>query len=455
MFTTGHVGRIADVAIDCGLCHEVTDIAKIHGNACATCHPSPRNSFTTWTGGCQQGACHPTYHTSANAGHIRATDDCEVSCHPDSGYSTIVPAKCGYCHKLVDHEAPRTTSDAKSSYIGPATVRLSPSDLPDPGGSGVARTHWRLDGGPPMLGLTAIAPQSAEGSEEHTLEFWSVDVDGNAEATKTVHFVVNPDSEPPVSSSDAKAEYSGGAATIVLTATDNGSSLPATRYILDSAPATTGPVVNVTKIGQHTLRYWAEDAAGNVETAHVVTFTISSTGERLAPVTMSDAVASYSGTATITLTATDEGGSGVVATYWRLDGGAPTVGTSVKVATPGNHRLEFWSVDGEGNEELPHKTANFSVTFPIATGLVRFIWENPPAGAWTTYAVYVYDSSNRLVATATNETGYWDAIVPVSATPYRIQAYWYDPTYDDETPYWSESQALIDAPGKVITWHYR
>jgi hypothetical protein len=82
-----------------------------------------------------------------------------------------------------------------------------------------------------------------------------------------------------------------------------------------------------------------------------------------APVTTSDAVATYVSSATINLTATDAG-SGVASTYYVLDGGAQTAGTSVSVSLVGSHTLEFWSVDVAGNVEA-HNTVGFTITAPV------------------------------------------------------------------------------------------
>lgn len=80
-----------------------------------------------------------------------------------------------------------------------------------------------------------------------------------------------------------------------------------------------------------------------------------------APITSSNAVAEYTGSATILLSATDNaGGSGVAHTYYRLDGGLQTEGTTIVVNTHGAHVLEFWSVDAAGNSEV-HKTVNFTI----------------------------------------------------------------------------------------------
>jgi hypothetical protein len=86
-----------------------------------------------------------------------------------------------------------------------------------------------------------------------------------------------------------------------------------------------------------------------------------------APVTASDAQVSYAATATVLLSATDAGGSGVATTYYIVDGGSQVAGTSVVVGTPGTHTVEYWSVDNSGNAESPHGSATFTVGLALPT----------------------------------------------------------------------------------------
>ena len=59
--------------------------------------------------------------------------------------------------------------------------------------------------------------------------------------------------------------------------------------------------------------------------------------------------------ATVTFTATDEqGGSGVAATYYTVDGGAQQTGNTVTLTTSGTHTVSYWSTDWAGNTEQPH-----------------------------------------------------------------------------------------------------
>ena len=177
----------------------------------------------------------------------------------------------------------------------------------------------------------------------------------------------------PVTTSDAKATYVS-TATIKLTATDAGSGVATTYYRLDGGAQMTGTSVTTSVLGAHTLQFWSVDAAGNTELFKTAAFTVNAPPDVTAPVTTSDAKATYVSTATIKLTATDAG-SGVAATYYKLDGGAQTAGTSITTSALGAHTLEFWSVDVAGNAEV-QKTAvvhrhrrrsSVDVTAPVTT----------------------------------------------------------------------------------------
>jgi hypothetical protein len=58
--------------------------------------------------------------------------------------------------------------------------------------------------------------------------------------------------------------------------------------------------------------------------------------------------------ATVTLTATDQGGSGLAATWYTVDGGAQQKGNTVTLTTSGTHTVSYWSTDWAGNTEQPH-----------------------------------------------------------------------------------------------------
>jgi large repetitive protein len=73
-----------------------------------------------------------------------------------------------------------------------------------------------------------------------------------------------------------------------------------------------------------------------------------------APVTSLEAPPGWASTdRTVALAATDNL-SGVAGTWWRVDGGRPQSGDQVALPGPGDHTLQYWSVDRAGNPERPH-----------------------------------------------------------------------------------------------------
>jgi len=263
----------------------------------------------------------------------------------------------------VDATAPVTTSNAVATYVSSASITLAATDA----GSGVANTYYRLDGGAQVSGRTINV--STLGS--HTIEFWSVDVAGNIETHKTASFTITApapvDATAPVTTSNAVATYVSSA-SITLAATDAGSGVANTYYRLDGGAQVSGRTINVSTLGSHTIEFWSVDVAGNIETHKTASFTITAPApvDATAPVTTSNAVATYVSSASITLAATDAG-SGVANTYYRLDGGAQVSGRTINVSTLGSHTIEFWSVDVAGNIET-HKTASFTITAPAQNG---------------------------------------------------------------------------------------
>jgi hypothetical protein len=151
-------------------------------------------------------------------------------------------------------------------------------------------------------------------------------------------------------------------AAINLTATDGGSGVANTYYTLDGGSQMTGTAIAVSTLGSHTITFWSVDVAGNIETAKTASFTVTAPTavDVTAPVTTSDALATYVTSAAINLTATD-GGSGVANTYYTVDGGTQMTGTAIAVSTIGSHTISFYSVDVAGNIETA-KTASFTIT---------------------------------------------------------------------------------------------
>ena len=178
------------------------------------------------------------------------------------------------------------------------------------------------------------------------------------------------DQTKPTVTSNVLPFYAGNPA-VTVTATDTMSGIENLVVDVDMAhdvswePSPLDPAnfsVDFSFLGEgvHTFNWTAFDNAGNL-TKGAATFAIDNTP----PATTSDSVPVYDGAATIKLTATDVGGSGVAHTYYILDGAPQVEGKTIVVPAPVNgatvHTLEFWSVDAVGNIETPHVTTSFTV----------------------------------------------------------------------------------------------
>jgi hypothetical protein len=277
-----------------------------------------------------------------------------------------------------DVTPPTTVSDALATYSGTGEIRLAATD--DAGGVGVAHTYYRWDGGP----QTESTIIGVSGVGIHQVAFWSVDAAGNAETPVTVTFqVTEPDITAPVTTSDAVTSYAG-TATVTFTAVDGagGVGVRGTYYRLDSGPAQQGAAVQiappVSGSAQHTVTFWSVDNVGNTEPEKSVTFAVLPAPDTVAPTTASDAMASYAGTATITLSPTDDlGGSGVACTYFRVDYGPQQAGTAIVVPAPLEgtvaHHVDFWSVDVVGNVEAERRS-DFVMTPAGPLAYLSFVW---------------------------------------------------------------------------------
>jgi peptidoglycan/xylan/chitin deacetylase (PgdA/CDA1 family) len=180
--------------------------------------------------------------------------------------------------RSADTSAPATTISCNgapcqsSTYNQTVYVTLPSADL----GSGVASTHYTLDGSTPTLSsptYTGAFPLTAT----TTVQYRSWDNVGNVEGvhSQTVTIQEPPDTTPPVTtiSCNGAACQSGPyykPVTVSLSATDNagGWGVASTYYTTDgSTPTTSSPVYNgpFTIHGPTTVRFFSTDLAGNAE----------------------------------------------------------------------------------------------------------------------------------------------------------------------------------------------
>ncbi|MFJ1707650.1 GH92 family glycosyl hydrolase [Kitasatospora sp. NPDC088346] len=160
--------------------------------------------------------------------------------------------------------APASPDGRAGWYTGPVTVGLTASD--EAGGSGVARTEYRLAGAGAYTPYTGPLTLKAAGS--HTLVYRSVDRAGNVEADRTA--TVRIDGVAPTLTVDGVADRGvygdSGSLPVTVTTADVGSgvggvgaTVDGRRLALPTAPLT----LRRLRLGGHTVVVTAEDRAGN------------------------------------------------------------------------------------------------------------------------------------------------------------------------------------------------
>jgi hypothetical protein len=173
---------------------------------------------------------------------------------------------------------PVTTDDAPTGWQNqPVTVHLTAAE---PGGSGVASTHYSVDGGPDQTGTNVTIPAPSDHSNDgsHTITYYSVDRDGNQETPHTATVLI--DTTSPTTTDDAPTGPQTSDVTVDLTATDPAnpdgsaaSGVANTFYSVDGGPLQSGNAVTIpaSEIGLHTIKYYSVDNAGNPEAPHYAT----------------------------------------------------------------------------------------------------------------------------------------------------------------------------------------
>jgi peptidoglycan/xylan/chitin deacetylase (PgdA/CDA1 family) len=241
----------------------------------------------------------------------------------------------------------------------PATVSLSATDA---GGAGVAFIRYTLDGSVPTAASPIYtAPFTVSGT--NTVRYRAWDKVGNAEATKSQTIQI--DTTAPTSSiacdgaGCSSSPYSSPV-SVSLSATDaGGSGVAAIRYTLDGSdpsPASSAYASPFTVSATTTVKFRAYDVAGNAEATQTRLIEVDQPPADTTAPTSSIACGGnacvsgwYTAAVSVSLSATDAGGSGVAAIRYTLDGSDPTTSS-------------------------PTYTAPFSV---LATTTVRYrAWDN-------------------------------------------------------------------------------
>ncbi|GGQ38054.1 OmpL47-type beta-barrel domain-containing protein [Streptomyces mutabilis] len=284
-----------------------------------------------------------------------------------------------------DTTAPETSAEvggvqnADGAYVGSATVTLGATDE---GGSGVERIEYAIGADGAWQPYTT--PVVVDQVGEHTVRYRAFDKAGNAAEEKSVTFAVAaPDTDdttaPETSATVSGEKNADGAyidmATVTVTASDTGSGVNTIEYAVGDGAwqAYTAPVM-VHEAGEHTVRYRATDKAGNAAAVKSVAFTVVAAPpqDTVPPVTgatvegSKDSDGAYVGSAKVTVSATDEGGSGVAGIEYSLDAGPYLAYTEpVIVDRVGRHTVSYRASDRAGNTSAP-----LTVSFTVVSGQV-------------------------------------------------------------------------------------
>jgi hypothetical protein len=221
-------------------------------------------------------------------------------------------------------------------------------------------------------------------SGETALVGAAYDTVGSSEGQGSVRVLLLPpaDTTPPTTvaglSSSQPATATGwfhtSPVTVSLTADDGSGSgvlFGNTRYRPQGAGPWTTYIApfTVSAAGTSVYEFYSQDAVGNAETVRTVTLNI----DTVAPVTTADGLQVGSTgwinhSQTVTLTPSDDGGSGLAATYFTLDGVQHTYSGPFAVSAAGSHSIAYWSTDNAGNEGT-HGTGHVSIDTgtPIST----------------------------------------------------------------------------------------
>ncbi len=348
---------------------------------------------------------------------------------------------------LVDTVAPVTTitlnpaspNGTNGWYDGTSpTFTLSASDT---GGSGVATTYYKIDGG-----TATVYPGSAvtipDGSAQ-TISYWSVDKAGNVETTHTTSALKIDTVAPvttitlnPASPNGSGGWYKGTSPTFTLSATDTGGSgVTTTYYEIDGGTQTVypGSAVTIPNGSAQTISYWSVDNAGNIETVHTtaglkIDTVAPATTITLSPASPNGSNSWYNGTSpTFTLSASDTGGSGVATTYYKIDGGTQTVypGSAVTIPDGSAQTISYWSVDNAGNTETTHTTAALKIDTVAPTGSITAPAANATvSGSAVTVSSNSADSGSGVASAvfqySAHNANTWTTIGTDTTSPYSV-----------------------------------
>ncbi|HDN50444.1 MAG TPA: PKD domain-containing protein [Thermoplasmatales archaeon] len=318
----------------------------------------------------------------------------------------------------VDNTPPATTIDLTGPasengwFINNVVVTFDAVDLPS---AGVNYTMYRIDGGAWQL---YTAPFMVDTEGIHTIEYYSVDNVGNEETTKSGECKI--DKTAPVlsyglSGTSGNAPWYTSTVTVNLSAIDGISGISEFKYRVNGVWQDYTQPFTLSD-GIHTVQFYARNGAGlnaSDEFNVSVDKTKPSSSHNLAG-TLEDG--KYTSDVTVTLSASDTGGSGLSSIKYRLDGvNWATYSAPFKVSAEGVHTLEYQATDNAGNTETKHQitfeilknkkpTADFSYTPTSPTDLDTITFADQSDDEDGEVVAWAWDFGDNTTSTLQNPT---------------------------------------------------
>lgn len=322
---------------------------------------------------------------SANgAGWYNAPVAVTFACADPSPATGVVPSGVDTCpgattlHEGADQSVPGTATDVAGNSAGTTVSGINVDETP-PVLSGAATTTpngdnwykndvtitWACTDQPGLSGIAAGAcpPDSTIGGEGENLVARASVKDLAGNRTDADSERVRIDRTAPSTSISAPSEWVNSTATVTLQGTDALSGPAATYYQLDAGPITAyaGPISIATE-GDHAIRFWSEDKAGNAEAARTARVKIDKSLPTISHALSPAANANNwnnQAKVTVTFTCADQPGlSGIRSCTSPQDVTAEGRGQHV----PGE------AVDNSGNIQTDDAVVNIDRTPPTITG---------------------------------------------------------------------------------------
>ncbi len=314
----------------------------------------------------------------------------------------------------IDLAAPTVTDDSDGLWHHAAvTVHLTPADS---GGSGLAGTQERLQGGSTWTtatgnAFTVAAPADHSADGVHVYQYRALDNAGNSSTIGSCTVWIDTSAPATTAVGLAADDLSGWrttSQTVSLSADDGlGSGVASISYTIDGGGTQTySTPFTVSGQGQHPVTYWATDAAGNVEAVHTGWVNISNPYAQAAGLA-ADGSSGWQDTAA-TVTITGSGDHAPISVTYGIDGTTPQKAASdpasFTVSTQGSHPVVFWATNNVGIDSL-HQTGyvNLDLTAPqtAATNL-----QSTQASGWSTTGVTVKLSASDTGGSGLSSTWY-------------------------------------------------